>query len=158
MKLAGVATCGAALVLGTGVAAGQPARVQDSVAVTLSTTRAGARSVTVTVSLRTELQCGRLVGGSLVLGLPAEEQVPRTIAAAAVRVGRQASGAVSVRGHALTVTVPRATGVLCDVIGPGRVDVVLTRTANVGNPGRRARYAITVRRGQLLLKATFTIR
>ena len=54
----------------------------------------------VTLALRTELQCGRLLGGTLVVRLPAQERMPATVAPAAVLVAGKPSGAVAVTGHA----------------------------------------------------------
>ena len=92
----------------------------DSVTATLSNAHAGARPVVLTLAIRTELQCGRLVGGALVVRLPAQERVPATVAATAVLIGGKPAGAVAVAGHTLTVSIPRPRGMMCDVIGPAR--------------------------------------
>ena len=147
------AAAGAALVLsGTSVAG-----PIGSLTATLSNTHAGARPVVLTLALRTELQCGRLVGGALMVRLLAQERVPARVAAKAVLVGGKPAGAVAVAGHTLTVSIPRPPVVMCDVIGPGTVKLVLTRAANLGNPKAAGSYPLVVTRGADQFKTTFKI-
>lgn len=147
------AAAGAALILsGTSVAG-----PIGSVTATLSNVHAGARPVVLTLALRTELQCGRLIGGALVVRLPAQERVPATVAATAVLVGGKPAGAVAVAGHTLTVSIPRPPGVMCDVIGPGTVRLVLTRAVNLGNPKAAGTYPLVVSRGAQQFKTTLKI-
>jgi hypothetical protein len=110
-----------------------------------------------TLAVRTELQCGRLNGGELVVRLPVQERLPATVAASAVLVGGKPSGAVAVAGHTLTVSIPRPRGMMCDVIGPGTVTVVLTRAANLGNPKSAGSYPLVVARGADQFKTTLRI-
>lgn len=149
---------GAALTMG-GAAAARPRNTPapGSLSATLSSARAGARPVAVTLALRTELQCGRLVGGTLVVHLPTPERMPRTVAAAAVLIGGKPSGAVAVAGHTLTVSIPRPHVMMCDSIGPGTITMVLTRAANLGNPKAAGKYPLVVSRGTQQFKATLTI-
>ena len=156
----GTALCAVvgSLLIGGAAAAGTTVTPPlDSVTATLSSARAGARPVVLTLAVRTELQCGRLVGGALVVRLPAQERMPATVAAAAVLVGGKPSGAVAVAGHVLTVSIPRPRGMMCDVIGPGTVTLVLTRSANLGNPKSAGKYPLTVSRGAQQFKTTLTI-
>jgi hypothetical protein len=129
----------------------------NSVTATLSSAHAGARPVALTLAVRTELQCGRLVGGALVVRLPAQERMPATVAASAALIGGKPSGAVAVAGHVLTVSVPRPRGMMCDAIGPGTVTLVLTRSANLGNPKSAGKYPLTVSRGAQQFKTMLTI-
>jgi hypothetical protein len=149
---------GAALVMG-GAAAASPRDTPglDTVAATLSNARAGARPVAVTLALRMELQCGRLLGGTLVVRLPAQERVPGRIAPAAVLVSGKPAAAVAVTGHVITVSIPRPPVMMCDVIGPGTVTLVLTRSANLGNPKTAGRYPLVLARGAQLFKTAFTV-
>ena len=142
----------------TAGALAQVAPGSGSVTVSLSSSRAGARPVVVTLAVHTELQCGRLTGGTVVIRLPVAERVPAAVPAAAVLVGGKTSGGVAVQGHVLTVTVPRTTGVICDVIGPGTVQVVLGRAAGLGNPPQAGTYSLSVARGRLLLTTHFRVR
>ena len=107
------AAAGAALVL-SGTSAAGPL---GSLTATLSNAHAGARPVVLALALRTELQCGRLVGGALVVRLPAQERVPARVAATAVLIGGKPAGAVAIAGRTLTVSIPRPPVVMCDVIG-----------------------------------------
>jgi hypothetical protein len=152
------AATGALLVLGGAAAANTTVNPPlDSVTVTLSSAHAGVRPVVLTLAIRTELQCGRLIGGALVVRLPAQERLPATVAATAVLVGGKASGAVAVAGHTLTISIPRPHTMMCDVIGPGTVSLVLTRSANLGNPKTAGTYPLVVARGTQQFKTTLRI-
>ena len=104
-----------------------------------------------------ELQCGRLVGGTLAVRLPAQERVPATVAATAVQVGGKPAGGVTVKGHTLTVAIPHPRGMMCDSIGPGKLTLVLTRTANLGNPMSAGKYPLVVARGNQQFKTMLAI-
>jgi hypothetical protein len=151
------ATVGALLSFGAAAASTTVNPPMDSVTVTLSSTHAGARPVVLTLAVRTELQCGRLIGGALVVRLPAQERMPATVAATAVLVGGKPSGAVAVAGHILTVSIPRPRAMMCDVIGPGTVTLVLTRSANLGNPKNAGTYPLVVSRGTQQFKTQLKI-
>jgi hypothetical protein len=158
LRAAFAVTLGVALIMG-GAATARP-RVTpglDTVTATLSSAHAGARPVAVTLAVRTELQCGRLLGGTLVVRLPTQERMPAKVAAGAVLVAGKPAAAVAMTGHTLVVSVPRPPVMMCDVIGPGTVTIVLTRTANFGNPKTAGKYPLTVARGALLFKTQLTI-
>jgi len=109
---------------------------------------AGARPVALTVKARfAELQCGRVVRGPLVLGLPPAERVPRRIAASAVTIDGVPVAAVRVSGETLTLQPQPPRGAICDVIGPGTVTVAVKRGAGVGNPRRAGSYRVRLRLG-----------
>jgi hypothetical protein len=116
----------------------------DSMSVSLSSRRAGARPVAITVRLRTELQCGRLTG-SVAVRLPAEARLPRKIRASAVRIDGRPSSRVAIAGHTLSIGAPTVSGVICHVIAPGTTTIVLTRSANVGNPPAAGTYPVVLR-------------
>jgi hypothetical protein len=159
LRAAWAVTVGAALIMG-GAAAARPAADDpglNSVSATLSSARAGARPVAVTLTMHMELQCGRLIGGALVVRLPAQERVPATVAATAVQVGGKPAGAVAVKGHILTVSVPRPRGMMCDSIGPGKLTLVLTRAANLGNPMSAGKYPLVIARGNEQFKTMLAI-
>jgi hypothetical protein len=158
------AVVGAALVAGSTAIAGSAATAApqitpglDSVTATLSNAHAGARPVAVTLVVHAEMQCGRLFGGALIVRLPSQERVPATVATAAVLVAGKPAGAVAVTGHTLTISLPRPRGVICDVIGPGTATVVLTRTANLGNPKAAGSYPLVVARGAEQFKTQLKI-
>src|SRR5689334_5887210 len=73
------------------------------VTATLSSDRPGARPVTLTVSFRATLLCGRL-RGTTAITLPSAAHVPDTVPAAAVTVNGTPAGRVAVTGSTLTVT------------------------------------------------------
>ena len=123
----------------------------------VSPSAAGAKPVVVTISLRTELQCGRLVGGSLVVTFPRQMRVPRAIGAAAVHVGTMAARSVAVAGRVVRVAVPLPRGVICDSIVPGVAKLTFLRAAGIGNPTSPGTYFFTLRRGAETFGSPFRI-
>lgn len=108
---------------------------------------AGARPVQLTLTGRAELQCGRVGPGPVVVTLPAGERMPATIPAAAVSVNGTTPAAVTRNGRAVSLTLPRPRGVICDVIGPGTVTVSFRRAAALGNPAKPGLYTVTLKVG-----------
>lgn len=109
---------------------------------------AGARPVALTVKARfAELQCGRVVRGPLVLGLPRSSRVPRRVAAGAVTIDGIPAATAHVSAEVLTLQPQPPRGAICDVIGPGTVTVAVRRSAGVGNPRRAGSYRIWLRLG-----------
>ena len=145
-----------ALLVGAGSAAAQQP-LPHSAAVQLSSARAGARPVALTLQLAYEMQCGYPGPGPLRLELPVSEHVPAVIAASAVLVDGKAAPAVRVAGDVVTVALPQQPRVMCDVIGPGRLTVELTRAAGLGNPARAGSYMVTATRESSSFSARFTI-
>jgi hypothetical protein len=125
--------------------------------VVLSSNAAGASAVSMTISLRTELQCGRLMGGPVVATFPRRVRVPGTIVATAVLVGTRASRSVSVAGHAVSVAMPLPRGVMCDSIAPGVAKITFSRAAGLGNPKSPGVYVLKLRRGSETFAALFRI-
>ena len=114
----------------------------------LSSSKAGAKHVTLTVSLSTELQCGRLVGSrTLVVTLPAKAKLPQTVAASAVTVGGKAVSQVSVAGRAVTIFIPPPRGMMCDSIIVGMAKIVFLPAAGLGNPRAPGTYTVRVAHG-----------
>jgi hypothetical protein len=141
-----------------GASSGAPVRTPGPLSVTLSNARAGARPVAVKLTIRAELQCGRLVGGTVAVRLPAAARLPRSISRTAVLVGGRPSAGVAVAGRTLTISVAQPAGVICTVIAPGRALVTLTRAAGFGNPPHAGRYLFSVERRGVVLKTHVTIR
>jgi hypothetical protein len=125
--------------------------------VALSSNAAGAKAVTMTISFRTELQCGRLMGGPVVTTIPRQMHVPGTINAAAVLVGTRAARSVTVASHAVTVAMPLPRGVMCDSIAPGLAKITFSRAAGLRNPKAPGAYVLKLRRGSVTFSATFRI-
>jgi hypothetical protein len=124
---------------------------------TLSSSAAGAKSVRMTIALHTELQCGRLTGGPLVVTFPRQVHVPGQIAAASVLIGSRASRSVTVAGHVVTVAMPIPRGVMCDSIGPGIAKVTFTRASGLANPASAGAFAVKLRHGSETFAAAFKI-
>ncbi len=143
MRRAGLAILGAAAL--AGVAGAAPPAPLTAAA---RPAHAGAGRVQLTVKAHLdELQCGRVVRGPLLLGLPASARLPRKVAARAVTIGGVPAAGVRVTGHVLSLQPAPPKGVICDVIGPGDVTVVVRPAAAVGNPPRAGAYRVWLRLG-----------
>jgi hypothetical protein len=130
----------------------------QSAAVSLSSYRASARPVAVSVQLHYEMQCGWPGPGTLTIRFPAAMAVPATIPPAAVHVdGKPASSALT-QGHSEIVGLPARPQIMCDVIGPGVVQVTFSRTARIGNPKSGGSYVLRATRRADSFAARFTIR
>lgn len=111
--------------------------------------QSGARPAGLRLSLRTELQCGRLSGGPVIVVFPAAERMPASLQAGDVLVNGKALNA-SLSGHVASIALPKTTGLTCDVIGPGTVSVVFTKAASLGNPLTPGTYHVSLRvRGKI---------
>ena len=123
----------------------------------LSSAAAAARPVKLTLRARYEMVCGRPGPGSVVVTLPATATVPQTIGTATVLVNGRRAPAVSVDGHTITVQLARRTGILCDVVGPGTLQLVFTPAAGLGNPASAGPYPVTIQRGRLTFHVSLEI-
>lgn len=114
----------------------------------LSSSKAGAKHVTMTVSLTTELQCGRLMGSrTLVVTLPAKARIAKTVPATAVLVSGKAVSQVAVAGRVLTLSLAPPSGMMCDSITTGIAKVVVGATAGLRNPAAPGGYTVRVVHG-----------
>jgi hypothetical protein len=138
--------------ISSAVSPGEPAGI------TLSTTKAGARPVVVTVRLRFDMVCGQPGAGPIVIRFPRQETMPTTIAPAAVLVNGKPAARAGVSGPALTVVPSTPQGVQCNVITRGAVAIVLDRAARLGNPVAAGRYTVAMKRGLKTFTAGFEIR
>ncbi len=111
----------------------------------------------VTVELGYEMQCGYPGPGPVVLELPASEQVPARIPRASVLVDGKAAPSLSVSGHAVAVGLAPRPQIMCDVIGPGRLTIELTRAVGLGNPSRPGSYLLRAARGGVSFSARFDV-
>jgi hypothetical protein len=59
-----------------------------------------------------------------------------------VAADSNAQAATGDGGYAVTVTLPSAPTVTCDMIGPGRLTIVFGRSAGLGNPVRAGTYTV----------------
>ena len=131
--------------------------MSDFATAALSSQKAGAKPVSLVVSLHTELQCGKLRAGLLALTFPDGFALPATVSPSAVLVGGVKASKVTLSGRTLSITLPVRTGVLCMVIGPGTAKILVTKAAQLGNPGTAGAYTLGVRYRTEQLKARLTI-
>jgi hypothetical protein len=125
---------------------------------TLSSTRAGAKPVELTLKVRYEMVCGQPGTGQAIVTLPAEAIVPGRIVPSAVLVDGKIAPSVSVSGHDVSIGMPpRPHGVSCLVVGPGTLTLTLTRAAGIGNPKAAGTYTIRVRRNTKEFRARVNV-
>lgn len=125
---------------------------------TLSSTKAGAKPVALTLKVHYEMVCGQPGLGKAVVSLPAAAAVPRAIDGASVLVNGKPSPSVSVSGHDVSIGMPlKRNGVSCMSIGPGTLTLTLTRAAGLGNPATAGTYMIHVHRNKLTFTAHVAI-
>jgi hypothetical protein len=129
----------------------------SSVTATLSSPKAGARPVALTLRMRLQLVCGQPGPGNAVVTLPEAAAVPASIRGGAVLVNGNHATAVSVSGHNVSVALPRRPGVTCLSIAPGTLTIVFTTRAGLGNPQAPGTYSVRVRRHALSLETTVEI-
>ena len=127
-------------------------------AAALSTTKAGAKPVALTLKVHYEMQCNQPGLGKALVQLPQASSVPARIDRAAVLVNGTPAPAVSVSGHDVSITMPaRRSGVTCMIMGPGTLTLTLTRAAGLGNPARAGAYMIRVHRNAQTFQAAVHI-
>jgi hypothetical protein len=128
----------------------------NSMTVTTSKAAAGARHVTLTVTLKYEMQCDYAGAGPVVVTFPAAVKLPKAFAAGSVLLsGKQTAATVS--GHDVTVMVAPHTGVMCDVMGPGSLVITFAPTAKLKNPPAGS-YSFAARHRASTFNAKLTIR
>ncbi|HEY8703710.1 MAG TPA: hypothetical protein VIL98_03065 [Gaiellaceae bacterium] len=125
--------------------------------VRLSTSKAGARPVILTIRIVAPLRCGVPFGLPVVVSLPRLSLVPQAIASSAVLINGKQSSKVTVSAHSVTVGVPTVHGVTCNSISDGPELLTFTSAAKLGNARKPGTYAITVRRGSSTYAASVTI-
>jgi hypothetical protein len=114
---------------------------------TLSSTKAAAKPVALTLKLHYEMQCGQPGIGKAVVALPEAVTVPARIDESAVLVNGKPAPLVSVSGHDVSIGMPaRRSGVTCMIVGPGTLTLTLTRAAGLGNPKSAGTYTVHVHR------------
>jgi hypothetical protein len=117
------------------------------VSITLSSAKAGARNVGLTLRMPTVLQCGHPRGGPVVLTLPRATSVPQKIGVAAVTVNGKPASAVGVKGRAVTVGLPVPHGMICDSLVDGTLQIAIAPSAALRNPAKPGTYTATVQQG-----------
>jgi hypothetical protein len=153
-----IAVCFTALLVTATASAGRVAIRPAAASVVLSSSNAGAHPVALTLQLRYEMQCARPGPGPLVVTFPALERLPARVAASAVLVDGHPATQVGRNGRAVSIALPIQHGPLCDVIAPGVLKVVFTRSAGIGNPSAAGTYSLTVQTPRVSGRAAMTIR
>jgi hypothetical protein len=138
-------------------ALGQVSPFQRSASVSLSSSRAGARDVSLKLLLNYEMQCGYPGPGPITVNLPAAERVPARLALARVTVNGSAPASVAISGHTVRIGLVGPPQVMCDEIGPGTVTILFTSAAGFGNPAHAGRYTLSATRGSAGFSTTFAI-
>ncbi len=144
MKIAAVGLIAAAF-----AATAQAALPPQSASVAASTYKAGARTA-LTVQANYLMQCGSPGAGPVLLKLPAAMTIPSSLGPGSVLVDGSPAASVKLRGSSLTVGIPQKTGgITCDVIGMGKLIIVIPRTAGLRNPAKNGIYAFRVTVGPI---------
>jgi hypothetical protein len=158
-RVAGVVSLLAAVVTAASASAATPITPDGMPATTvaLSSAKAGARHVVLTVKVHYEMVCGQPGRGTATVSLPAAAVVPQSIASSAVLVNGKQAPSVSVSGHDVSIAMPLPKGVTCLSYGPGTLTLTLTRDAGIGNPRAPGTYMIRVHRNAQLFSARVEI-
>ena len=125
--------------------------------VTLSSSKVGARPVSMTVRIDAPLRCGIPFGSPVVVSLPHASVVPHVIPGSAVLINGKASSKVTVTARSVTVGLPAPHGMTCDSITDGRASLTFTPAARLGNTRTAGTYVVKVRRGSSTYAASVTI-
>jgi hypothetical protein len=125
---------------------GSTPAVDGGAVVRLSTQRAGAQHVRLTVSFSAPLRCGIPIG-QVTVALPRAVTLSNAIPQAAVRVNGKPAAKVSVAGHAVTIDSPRPSGPTCNSITDGTMIVEFTPVAGLSNPKTSGEYTLRLRHG-----------
>ena len=143
-----LSACAALVVTVTAsVASGSPIRKisppASGLTVVASPPVAGARHVRLTLVMRYEMQCNYPGAGPLTVVLPRQASVPNELQVGSVLLGGKATEA-KIAGTTVTVVIAPPTGVMCDAMGPGMLQLVFTPRAGLGNPARSGSYRVRV--------------
>jgi hypothetical protein len=125
--------------------------------VAVSSAKAGARPVVLTLRLRYEMQCGDPGKGALLVKLPSAVRVPASFPKTSAALDGKPATARLVSATTLRVALPPQPQVLCDLIGPGTLTFALTRAADIGNPVKPGAYAVTAQVNQHAFRTTLAI-
>jgi len=122
----------------------------------LSSTKAGARHVVLTLQFPALLQCGKPRGPVNVVLPGSAPAPPKSMALASVRIDNLAPTSIAVTGRSITITlIPH--GITCDSIVEGTAKLVFGAAAGLVNPSKPGTYAVVIKHSAALYKAPFTI-
>ena len=117
---------------------------------------AGAKPVSLKVSLTLELRCAEPGPAAIVITCPAPGACRRHVLRKAVWINGGHPKGVNVSNHTLTLQ-PAARRGTCTVLAPGTIKVQFTRAAKFGNPRKSGRYTIRASIGSQDFSARVTI-
>jgi hypothetical protein len=153
-------TAAALIVTATASAANGPPVLRilpaSGMTVAASTNAAGADNVMLALTIRYVMQCGYPGAGPLVITLPAAEVVPSSLPKGSVLVGG-VPAAAKISGRSVAVAIPKYKGFICDVMGPGKLQVIFTSRAGLGNPPTPGSYHYTAVHARRTFGAALTI-
>jgi hypothetical protein len=151
------AVAGVSAVLAAVVVAASGWAALPSATVKLSSVKAGATPVAMTIRIASSLRCGRPFGPPAVVTLPKTSLVPRAIPGSAVLVNGRPSSKVTVAAGSITVAVPIPQGITCDSITDGKESLTFTQAAKLGNAPKPGTYTIRIRHGGDTYAASVTL-
>ena len=144
----------AVLLLGTGASVAVAAR--SSASVVASTYKPGA-PVELTFNMSYPMQCGN-PGRMLTVRLPAQMRTPARINPVTVRVNGAIPKTVKTNGSTVSIPIEQKQWITCDVLGMGKLSVVIGTAAGLSNPKTAGVYgfpiAIGAIRGTPMLRIT----
>jgi hypothetical protein len=146
----------AGAVIAAGVlAASAAAGLGQSSSGTISSQRAGARPVTLTLKLGYEMQCGYPGPGPVVVTFPTGWRLPAKLGTTPVLVDGKAAVSASISGHSVKVGLAPEPTIMCDVIGPGTLTIQFTRGDDIGGPLTAGTSVVTAQVKGVLFRVSF---
>jgi len=133
-----------------------PVTPLSTMSVESSSAASGAQNVQLKVTLRYQMQCGYPGAGPLAVTFPDAMAPPSSFAAKSVLLSGKPVAA-KVDGSKVTVTVPIHRGLMCDVIGPGKVVLTFTKAAGLANPASPGTYRFSATHARRGFSTTLTI-
>lgn len=121
----------------------------------LSSSRAGARPVSLTLMFETVFVCGQ--PRSVLVTLPKGVAMPSRFAPGSVLVNGHVAANVSTAGRAVTVSAASGGKMTCHSLRLGTELLVFTAKAQLANPGAPGRYTIGIKHGTTVASASVTI-
>ena len=155
MTAAGTATTTAASSTTTGTPT--PSPLTPTALLAASSSHPGARPVSLSLRLRYAMQCGSPGTGALVVDLPPQMRLPSSLPSGSALLDGKQVAVTRASGSVLRIKLPPRPAVMCDVIGLGTLTLVLTKTADIGNPASAGSYAVRAQVAGHLFRTTLTL-
>jgi hypothetical protein len=133
------------------------ALVPGGMTLTASSHTAGARNVALVLTLRYEMQCDYAGAGPLTVTFPGLQMLPKTFPKGSVLLAGKPTPA-TISGRRVTVIVPPHKGLICDLMGPGALQLTFTKRAGLDNPSSPGTYRFTATHTKRAFTTTFVVR